>query len=141
MVSTAITIGILLILLGLGGYVGTGRESVTALIPLFFGLAIAGLGLAGRRPEWRKHALHGATVLALLGLLGSARGMPATVRLLQGQQVARPAAAVAQALMALICLVFVILAVRSFAAARRGGVPPVEWHPARTRAGPVTGSS
>ncbi len=38
MAKVCIVFGIVLCLLGLGGYFGTGRESVTALIPALFGL-------------------------------------------------------------------------------------------------------
>ncbi len=38
-------LGLVLIVLGLGAYFGTGRESLTALIPAFFGLPLALLGV------------------------------------------------------------------------------------------------
>jgi hypothetical protein len=55
----------------------------------------------------------------LLGLIGSARGIPAFVSLLGGGEVERPAAAVAQAIMALACAVFIALGVKSFRDARK----------------------
>jgi hypothetical protein len=57
--------------------------------------------------------------VGLLGLLGSFRGVPLLVAWLSGGEVARPAAAVSQTLMAVACAVFVALAVRSFVTARR----------------------
>ena len=39
--------GVLLILLGVGSYIGTGMTSLTALIPAFFGVAYLYLGLHG----------------------------------------------------------------------------------------------
>jgi hypothetical protein len=117
--NVAISLGILLILLGIGAYFGTGRESVTALIPAFFGLPLAILGCVGRVERWNKHAMHAATVIALLGLVGSARGVPQVWQLAIGGAVARPIAAVVQTLMAAVCLVFLVLAIRSFVAARR----------------------
>ena len=117
MARTAMTAGVLLILLGLLAYFGTGRESVTALIPAFFGLPILLLGWLGRAETRRKHALHAASVLAALGLAGSARGLPQAWKLIAGDAVGRPMAAVSQAIMALICLIFLVLAVRSFVAA------------------------
>jgi hypothetical protein len=111
--------GAILIVLGVASYLATGRASVTALIPAFFGLPILILGWLATRVTWRRHAMHAATGLALLGLLGSARGVPATITLLSGSTVERPAAAVAQSVMALVCLVFLVLAVRSFVTARR----------------------
>ncbi|MBD3220566.1 hypothetical protein GF314_04940 [bacterium] len=119
MARTAMIFGVLLILLGLLAYLGTGRDSATALIPAFFGLPLLLLGWLGRAESRRKHALHAAAVLAALGLAGSARGVPQAWQVLAGDEVARPMAAVVQAVMALLCLIFVVLAVRSFVAARR----------------------
>lgn len=119
MARVAIVCGAVLVLLGLGGYFGTGTRSVTALIPAFFGLPLAILGLIGRAEQRRRHALHAATVLALLGLLGTVRGLPQFGQLITGGEVARPAATIAQAVMAVVCLVFLVLAVRSFVEARR----------------------
>ncbi len=114
-------LGMLLTLLGLAGYVASGGVSWTALIPAFVGLPIAVLGAvalkAGARA--RTHTVRAAFTLALLGLLGSASGVPGALRLLTGGEVARPGAAVAKAIMALLCLVFVALSIRPLLAARR----------------------
>ena len=40
MAKTTIIFGVLLVLLGLGSYFGTGRTSLTALIPAGFGLIL-----------------------------------------------------------------------------------------------------
>lgn len=111
--------GALLVLLGLVSYFGLGRESITALIPAFFGLALLVLGRVMNDPAKVKHAGHAAALLALLGLGGSFSGVPKTLTLMQGGEVARPEASVAQAIMALLCLVFVALAVKSFIDVRR----------------------
>lgn len=118
MAIAAIMIGSALLVLGAGGYVVTGMVSWTALIPALFGLPILLLGLAGRKAAWRRHALHAAAGVALLGLLGSGRGVVGTARLLAGSEVPRPAAAISQAIMALLCLLLLVLAVKSFLAAR-----------------------
>ena len=119
MAATTLTLGIVLALLGVGAYFGTGAQSVTALIPTFFGVPFVILGLLARDERKVKATMHVAAVLALVGLMGSARGIPGVIALLGGGEVARPAAAVVQALMAGLCLVFLILAVRSFVQARR----------------------
>lgn len=111
-------LGSLLLLIGVGFYVGTGATSVTALIPAFLGIPIEIAGVAALREGWRKHAMHVAVLLALLGFLGSARGLLSLPALLSGVEVARPAAVVAQSLTAILCLFFVGLAVRSFVRAR-----------------------
>ncbi len=113
------TLGLILILLGIGGYLGTGRESVTALIPAFFGVPFYLLGRWARNDAKRKLAMHIAATLALVGLAGSARGIPATLQLMGGGDVARPAAAVVQTVMALLLLGFLVMAIRSFIQARR----------------------
>ncbi|MFQ5806365.1 MAG: hypothetical protein ACE5I3_07940 [Phycisphaerae bacterium] len=110
-----------MILLGLGGYFGSDRASITALIPAFFGLPIGLLGgvalQAGEKV--RAHTMHAAVVIALLGLLGSAGGVPGAIKLVTGGDVSRPPAVVAKAIMALFCLIFIALSVKSFIAARR----------------------
>jgi hypothetical protein len=124
MAMVAMICGGILVVLGLGAYFGADRESITALIPTFFGLPLLLLGYLGRAENRRKHALHAATVIALLGLLGSLRGAPQFGRLLAGTEIARPVAAVVQTGMALVCLVFLVLAIRSFVNARRGSAAP-----------------
>jgi hypothetical protein len=114
-----LVLGLLLVALGVVAYLGTGRESVTALIPAFFGIALAVLGRLAEPPARRKTMMHIALVVALLGLAGSVRGVPTAFDLLGGGTVERPAAAVVQALMALICLLLLVAGVRSFIAARR----------------------
>jgi hypothetical protein len=46
-------------------------------------------------------------------------GIPKILTIMGGGELERPAAAVAQGLMALLCLIFLVFAVRSFIVARR----------------------
>ena len=62
--------------------------------------------------------MHAAAALAVLGFLGTVPGLIKFFRMLGGAEVARPAAVRSQAIMAVLCVVFVILCVRSFIAAR-----------------------
>ena len=119
MPRTTVALGILLIILGLAAYLGTGRSSATALIPAFFGLPLLVLGLLGHKDHLRKHAMHAAAGLALIGFLGTVSGLYEAFVLLGGGAVERPAAAVVQALMALMCAIFIALSIRSFVHARR----------------------
>ncbi|HVT58133.1 MAG TPA: hypothetical protein VHR45_07015 [Thermoanaerobaculia bacterium] len=116
------TIGYALALaaLGLGGYFGTGRASLTALIPLWLGLAVLLCGVLARQERWRKHAMHAAAVLGLLGFLGPLRVLPQMFGLLAGGSAAHPAAVLAQAILMLLSAGFVALCVKSFVDARRG---------------------
>jgi hypothetical protein len=109
--------GLLLIALGLGGYFGTGTESSTALIPTWFGLALLLLGLVGLKENLRKHAMHLAAIVGLLGAIGGA--VMLVLPLIRGTGIVRPTAYACQAIMTLLCLAFVGLCVRSFIQARR----------------------
>ena len=119
MVYNTIILGILLVILGVGGYVVTGSQSVTALIPAFIGLPVMILGFVGSTEKWRKHAMHVALILALLAFLGSVSGIPKVFILLSGGDVARPAAVISQTIMAILSLIYLIMGIQSFIAARR----------------------
>jgi hypothetical protein len=116
-----ITLGLAaaLIVLGLAGYVGSGMQSWTALIPAFFGIVFGILGGLALNPSMRKHAMHGAAVLGVLGLLGSFPGVIKAFQWMGGTPPARPAAIISQTIMAVLLIGFIILCVRSFIDARR----------------------
>ncbi len=107
-----IALGTVLVVIGIGAYVLSSFASLTALVPAVFGIVIAGLGVAARRTERRKLAVLGIGVLALLGVLGSARGVPDVIALLTGGAVDSTVAAVAQGSMIIIGLVLVAAAGR-----------------------------
>jgi hypothetical protein len=119
MATSTFGAGLALVALGLVGYAATGGVSPTALIPAAFGVPLSVAGWAARHPARKKIAMHIAVGLAVLGLLGSGRGLPQLAALLSGAEIARPAAAIAQSLMAVICATLVVLYVRSFVNARR----------------------
>ncbi len=113
-----IVVGTLLSLIGILGYVFSDTHSLTALIPLAFGSLLEACGALALNPKMKKHAMHGASVLALLGILGSAPGAVKFLQLITGGDVARPLAAKTQAAMFVICLVFLGLCIQSFRNAR-----------------------
>ncbi len=113
-----IVVGALLSLIGILGYVFSESHSLTSLIPLVFGSLLEACGALALRPEFKKHAMHGASVLALLGILGSAMGFVSFLKLITGAPIARPLGAQMQAAMFVICLVFLVLCIRSFREAR-----------------------
>lgn len=119
MANVAISFGVVMIILGVGGYMGSGGVSYTALIPAAFGLVLLICGMIARDPNKRKHAMHAAVIVGLLGFLGSARGLMKLPAVLSGEPVARANAVVAQSVMAILMLIFVGLCVRSFIDARR----------------------
>ena len=118
MPATTIALGAVLIILGVGGYGLTGAVSLTALIPAAFGLLLVLAGVLARDDRWRMHAMHAAVLVALLGFLGSARGLLGLGKVFDGTAV-RPAAIVAQTIMALLTLGYIVVAVRSFIQARK----------------------
>lgn len=119
MPGLTIALGAVLIVLGIAGYFMTGRQSATALIPVIPGVLFVILGVVAGKPAARKHAMHAAAALALLGALGTIGGLVKFFRMLGGAEVDRPAAVRSQAIMCVLCVVFVILCIRSFIAARR----------------------
>ncbi len=125
MAKITIGLGVVLIALGLGSYFGTGRASVTALIPAFFGLPLLLLGLVALKERMRKSAMHVAVILGLLGFAGTVRGLMKLPALLTGGELERPTAVAVQAAMAIVCFVFVLLCVWSFIKARRASAAPV----------------
>jgi hypothetical protein len=119
MAKVCIVFGVVLCLLGVGGWLGTGRTSVTALIPAFLGLPLAVLGALALDERRLKMAMHTAVLLALAGLVGSARGLPGFLTLVRGGEVERPAAVVLQTVTAVLCAAFVALSIKSFVDVRR----------------------
>lgn len=119
MSSVTLWLGIILTTLGIVGYAGSGAESVTALIPAFFGIVFIVVGILARKEHLRKHMMHAAAALALLGFAGSVRGITSLFTMLGGGDVPRPFATIMQSIMAVLTLGFVLLAVKSFVDARR----------------------
>ena len=101
-----IVLGISLIVLGVSAYAFSDFVSITALIPAFFGVLVAILSLVGyRQTDRQRLAAYGIGLLAVLGVLGSARGIPDIIALLTGGAVDSPIAAVSQGVMIAVCLV------------------------------------
>jgi hypothetical protein len=119
MPRTTSLFGILFLVLGIAGYLLSGAESVTALIPAFLGAVFLLAGWLAQREHLRKHVMHVAVALGLLAFLGTVRALPKVFAMLGGETVDRPAAVVSQALMAVLSLAYVALGVKSFIDARK----------------------
>jgi len=115
MAPIAIVFGLILIVLGVGGYLAT-MTSFTALIPAVLGLILLGLGMLARQEKMRMHAMHGAALIGLIGLLG---GAAMIVRALLSDSAIRPVSFGMNIAMAVLCAVFLGLCVKSFIDARR----------------------
>jgi hypothetical protein len=119
--------GLALAVLGVGTFLGTGSSHLTALIPAGLGGILLVLGILGQQDKMRKHAMHGAAALSLLGVLGGAfMGMPRWIHYLQEGKLPPRAdgtdptiSTLAMLAMTLICLVLLALCVNSFIQARR----------------------
>ena len=120
MPTLAIVFGILLDILGSATFVASGASAPTALIPSAFGTVILVCGfLAKFKPEIRKHVMHVAAVFGLVGTLGGlGMGLPKLGAVLN-HTAARPLAVCSQLAMGTLCLIFLILCVKSFIDARR----------------------
>jgi hypothetical protein len=116
MPATTRSFGLILIVLGIASYVMTGRTSITAMIPAFFGVVLVICALVARSSEAaRKHAMHAAVAVGLIGALAAlARGVPAALN----GDATRPAV-MSQLAMGVLLLVYVALGVQSFIAARK----------------------
>lgn len=125
MPSTSIFFGALLILVGIVGYgyvMSTPNPSLTALIPAVFGILLVAFGLIARAKEnLRKHLMHAAVIVALLGFLGTVSSFVKIASVFNGTA-ERPVAVIAQFVTAILCLVFVVLCVKSFIDARKNRV-------------------
>jgi hypothetical protein len=122
MAKITVGFGFVLVLLGAIGFVSTGSTHLTALIPSGFGtvLALAGALAITESVRRRMIWMHIAVTVALLGFLGSFSQAIHEFVQAHGEPLAHPVAVEYQAAMAALCLLLVILCVRSFIAARRG---------------------
>ena len=118
MPKITIAFGVVLILLGVVGYIATSGVSYTALIPALFGIVFVVLGFVARKENLRKHAIHAGAALALIGMIATAKGVLGLFTMMTGGEVANSAATISRAIMSILSLVFIVLCVRSFVQAR-----------------------
>ena len=124
MAKVTLVFALLLVVLGLVSYIGTGSLHPTALIPTWFGIALGIGGFLAISPseKRRKLFMHINVTIGLIGFLGAAW------RALSSHGKAREAgidpnmiAIGAQLAMAGLLLIYVLACVRSFIEARRSG--------------------
>ena len=125
MAKVTLVFAALLIALGLVGYLGSGSQFPTALIPLWWGVALAIFGFLAISPSEgrRKLFMHVNVTIGLLGFIG------ALVEAIRGYGKPAPGgintsgflitAEQSKITMAVLMLIYVILCVRSFINARR----------------------
>lgn len=113
--------GVLLILVGVVGYVATGSAHPTSLIPSGAGVLFVLFGVMANSDDAKKRMLwmHVSVTVALLLFLGTIKSDIDVIRLSRGVEFPHPIAVEEKAAMSLLCLLYVLLCVRSFLAARR----------------------
>jgi hypothetical protein len=121
MAKVTLVFAVLFIVLGLIGFISTGSQHYTALIPAVLGVLLGIFGALSFSPDpgRRKLFMHINVTLGLLGFLGTVMGLVQGIEMLAGAVVKNPPATESKSVMALLCLIYVALCVRSFIAARR----------------------
>ena len=121
MAKLTIVFGVLLVLVGVIGFVATGSAHPTSLIPAAVGLLFVLFGSLANSSDPKKRMLwmHIAVTVALLMFLGTIPADVDVFRLAHGVSFPHPIAIEEKAAMSLLCLIFVLFCVQSFIAARR----------------------
>ena len=93
---------------------------MTALIPAFFGGLLALCGVIAFKESARKHAMHAAAMVGLLGMVaGAGRGAMGIGKFMSGDPSLNQRSFLFVWIMAILCGVFLYLCVQSFIAARK----------------------
>jgi hypothetical protein len=124
MAKITVLFGVLLIILGAASYILTGHKFPTSLIPVAFGILLVIFGAMAETPVSRRRMLfmHIAVTVGLLGFLATAPALFSAFQLFKGKLFPYPAAIEEKAAMSVLLLIYVVLCVRSFIAARRSRV-------------------
>ncbi|MHB1937740.1 MAG: hypothetical protein ACYCOR_14290 [Acidobacteriaceae bacterium] len=122
MAKFTLVTALVLIVLGAAFFVATGSHAPTALIPAYFGIVLGIFGLLANTPDSKRRMLfmHIAVTVGLLGVIFPGwRAASAFLASTRGMAMARPLAVKEEFAMAIVCLVFVLMCVRSFISSRR----------------------
>ncbi len=107
-----------LIITGIVGFVVTGKVQPTALIPSYIGTLLLVLGVLAFNPKLRKHVMHGAAMVAIIGFLATiSGGLTDLPKFLSGNMNDLPkpdAASISKLITNLLMLHFVVICVISF---------------------------
>lgn len=122
MAKFTLVTALVLIILGVVFFIATGSQAPTALIPAYFGIVLGILGLLAKTEDSKRRMIfmHIAVTVGLLGVIFPGwRAASAFLASTHGTTMVRPLAVKEEFAMAFICLIFVLMCVRSFIAARR----------------------
>ncbi|HTU50913.1 MAG TPA: hypothetical protein VMF56_09980 [Acidobacteriaceae bacterium] len=125
MAKFTLVTALVLIILGIAFFVATGSHAPTALIPAYFGIVLGILGFLANTEDSKRRMIfmHIAVTVGLLGVIFPGwRAASAFIASSHGTAMVRPLAVKEELAMAVICLIFVLMCVRSFIAARRARV-------------------
>ena len=108
------------IMIYLLGFAGGEVKSASVLIPMAVGIPLFILGLFAQiRPGARKHLMHAAVSLGLLGALAAlSRGVPQLLKVVRGEAVDWLPVSTVWA-MVIICVTYVLVCIESFISARK----------------------
>ncbi|HLB34296.1 MAG: hypothetical protein A3F67_00025 [Verrucomicrobia bacterium RIFCSPHIGHO2_12_FULL_41_10] len=118
MPNLSIIFGLLLNIVGLVGFFGTGSIHYTALIPCILGVLLILSGIVAKCEHLHKHAMHVAVLVSLLGFLGTASSLRKISLFLDSSAILNAPATAAKIITAVLCGLFFILCIRSFVKAR-----------------------
>ena len=118
MAKVTLVFAILLVALGLAGFLGTGSQHPTALIPAWIGLLLGLFGWMAISPneDRRRLFMHISVTIGLVGFVGSVAEI---IRSLASSKMLDITALEAKLALAWLLLIYVALCARSFSAARR----------------------
>jgi hypothetical protein len=125
MAIPTLVIAILLILVGAGGYVmghpdpGASHVSYTALIPAAVGVVLGLLGAIALCEKARMHAMHAAAMVGLLAAVGDGMQLIKTLGNTTTAPDVRQLKIISMSATLILCVVFLVLCVRSFIQARK----------------------
>ena len=118
MSTLSIIFGLLLNLVGLVGFFGTGATHYTALIPCALGLLLIISGIVARCEKCHMHAMHVAVLVSLIGFIATASSLGKVSLVLANTAGPRLPSFIAKEATAVLCGLFFILCIRSFVKAR-----------------------
>lgn len=116
MTRNTFIVGALLVVVGVIGWAASDSKSVTALIPAFLGLVMLICGFIATKSQ--KIGVHIALVIAIVGIAGTTMNVVKLGELFAGTA-ERPLAIITSTITFVALIVYIVLGVRSFIAARR----------------------
>jgi len=118
MSSISVVFGILLNIVGLVGFFGTGAAHPTALIPCALGILLIICGLLARNEKIRMHVMHVAVLVGLLGFGATVSSYGLIFAVLKQTAGEKTNSSIAKMATALLCGLFVARCIQSFVEAR-----------------------